>query len=215
MSGQGLGFRRVSSGSFDQSQFQLATSLDDGFGASRVTFAGQLYENFVVIADATTLDGRLREAEGVDAALDGFERLGHGRVFNLRDGRGAQSQCVSGGVAGSGREIPNVGVLRADQIAELRELRGFDVAHEDVGIVGAAYLVVVNILGAQLVGQTVDRLVRFLGNGFLHLHLENQVRAALQVEAELNLTAEIVLHLRERFGKIRQTDKVIDTEQND
>ena len=53
-----------------------------------------------------------------------------------------------------------------------------------------------NVLGAELRGEAVNRLVGFLADGFLHLHLENEVRAALQIEPELDLVAEILLHLR-------------------
>ena len=48
-----------------------------------------------------------------------------------------------------------------------------------MGVVDAANFIVANVFGAQLAGETVDGLIGFLRNGFLDLHLENQVRAPL------------------------------------
>ena len=80
---------------------------------------------------------------------------------------------------------------------------------------GAAHFIVADALGAHLRRQSVDGLVGFLSDGFLHLHLENQVRAALQVQPQLDLPREIVLDLREGRREGRQAKNEKDTDQND
>jgi len=55
---------------------------------------------------------------------------------------------------------------------------------------------------AQLLRQTVDHLVGFLRDRFLHLHLQHEVRAALQVQAEFDLLAEIALTCATEVGKV-------------
>jgi len=85
--------------------------------------------------------------------------------------------------------------LRGDDVAKCGKLRGINVAHQNVGVVDAADFVVVNIFRAQLSDKPVDGLVRFLCNRFLHLHLKNQVGTALEVQAELDLVAEIIFYV--------------------
>jgi len=67
---------------------------------------------------------------------------------------------------------------------------------------------------AQLLGQAVHHLIGFLSDGFLHLHLQYEVRAALQVQTEVDLLGEIVLKLRERRWKCRQSEQSIDAEKD-
>ncbi len=70
------------------------------FGARRIAFTGKLHKNFVAVLAAAKLNRGLGQPKRVDAALDGFERLRHGRFLNLRNGRAAQSQRVTGRIAG-------------------------------------------------------------------------------------------------------------------
>jgi len=81
-----------------------------------------------------------------------------------------------------------------------------------VSVVHAANFVGANALIAQLPVEAIHHLVRFLRDGVLHLHLKNQVRAALQVEPELDLVPEVVLDLRDGSGECRQPDQQIDRE---
>ena len=78
-------------------------------------------------------------------------------------------------------------VLLLHEIAESGGLIRIHVTHQNVGVVDAANLVVMNIFVAQLLGQPVHHLIGFLRDGFLHLYLQHQVRAALQVQAEMDL----------------------------
>ena len=59
----------------------------------------------------------------------------------------------------------------------------------------------VHIFFAQLFGELVDRLVAALADGFVHLHLQDQVAAALKIQTQLDAVGEILLHLRQRRGK--------------
>ena len=60
----------------------------------------------------------------------------------------------------------------------------------------------------------VEGLIGLLADGLIHLHLQNQVRAALQVEPELDAPGKIVAQLRQRGGQGRQTEQAINAEQN-
>ena len=158
------------------------------------------------------LDGRFCEAECVDTAADGFDRLRHGRFLNLRDGGLAKRQSVAVGFAGGAGRIPIVTILLCDQVAKCGALR--DVAHKDVRIVYAANFVEADGIVSQLWIEAIHHLIGFLRDGILHLNLKNQVRAALQVEAELNLMAEIVLDLRDGGWERRQPNQQIDRKQH-
>src|SRR5258707_9460883 len=207
---QCLGLGSIGDRVFHQFEFKLPACLNDGLGARWIAFAGKLHENFVVFA-AVQLNRRLRQSKGVDAALDGFERLCHRLLLNRSDGAGAQRERVAGGFTRGGSQIPHIVVLRVYNVAKLRELRGIQIADEDVRIVYTTNLIVADVFRAKLAGQTVHRLVRLLRDGFLHLPLKNQVRAALQVETQLDLVGEIVFQLREgsrrKRGEAKQADK--------
>ncbi len=58
--------------------------------------------------------------------------------------------------------------------------------NEHLGVADLAKLVVMNVLFAELGDQVVVRLVGLLPNGFVHLHLQDQMRAALRVQPELD-----------------------------
>ena len=136
-------------------------------------------------------------------------------LANLSDRVGAKRQRVTILFAGCGREIPNILQLRADEIAEVGELIGSDVADENVRVVGAADFIVANIFRAHLRRQAIDGLIGLLRDGFLRLHLKDQVRAALQVEAELDLVREIILDLRERGRERREADQAVNAADDD
>ena len=195
MRGKRSGLRRVRRGILDELQLELTAGLNDLPSAGRIALTRKLDEDFIVVA-AVELNGRLGQTQGVDAALERFERLLHGLLLDGDDGGGAQREQVAGGFAGRGGHVPFSGELIVHKVAELGGLFGSDIADEELRVAYAADLIVMNVLGAELRGEAVNRLVGFLADGFLHLHLENEVRAALQIEPELDLVAEILLHLR-------------------
>ena len=184
---------RIRCGIHQQHQFQLSTSLNDALSTFRVAFAGELHQNFVVLA-AVQLNRGFGQAQGVDAALDGFQRLVHRGFLGRRDGAGTQREQKSVRFARRGSQVPEAFVLLlVYHVAELRNLIGRNIADENVRVVGPAHFIVTNILGAQLRRQAIYGLVGLLRDGFLHLNLEDQVRAALQVKTELNLVLEVGL----------------------
>ena len=83
-----------------------------------------------------------------------------------------------------------------------------------MGIVNAADFVVADIFVAQLFGQPVHHLIGFLRDGFLHLNLQDEVGAALQVEAKPDLLAEVVLDLGHGGGESREPDQSINADKN-
>ncbi len=161
-------------------------------GPRRIPFTGKLHENFVVILAAAELYRGLRQAESIDASFDGLQRLRHGRLMNLRDGPRPKSKSVTGRVARRGRHIPNVSELLAEVVAKFRKPCAVCVAHHDVRVVHAAHFIVANVLAAQPSGDAIDHLVGLLGNGLLHLHLQNEVRATLEIQSELDLVRKII-----------------------
>ena len=54
--------------------------------------------------------------------------------------------------------------------------------------------------GLRGIAQVLDRLVGLGLRGILHLHLQHQVAAAFQIEAEMDVLLQIRLELRERRG---------------
>ena len=55
--------------------------------------------------------------------------------------------------------------------------------NQNLGVSELANLVVADRFVAQQGGDVIDCLIGFLADGFLHLHLKNQVRAALQIQS--------------------------------
>ena len=83
-----------------------------------------------------------------------------------------------------------------DVVAKFREPCGIHVLHQDVRVVHAPHFIVADVLAAQPGGHALDHLVGLLRDGLLHLHLNHELRAALQVEPELDLVSEIIFQLR-------------------
>ncbi len=69
--------------------------------------------------------------------------------------------------------------------------------NQNLRVVDLAKFVVMDVLVAQLRGQVIERLIGLLADGLVHLHLQDQVRAALQVQAQLDALPEIVAQLRQ------------------
>ncbi len=128
-------------------------------------------------------------------------------------GRSVRSVAFSS--PGSIPDGPVAFKLIVQQIAELCELGGGNTAHDYVRVVEATNLVVVNILLAHRGGQTIDCLVGFLRHRFLDLHLQRKVRAALQIETQLDLVLEIVFDLGEGGREGGNTQNEIQTKNHD
>ena len=196
----------------DQAQLQLAASLNYCFGFGGIADARQLHQDFIGVAASARHNRGFGKSQSIDALLDGFSRLRHRLFLNGGDGAGAKGQSVAVGLPRGGGDIPNIVVLRADEVAQRAVLGGVNILDQDVQVVDAANFVVVDIFAAQHGGDAVDGSVGFLRDGFPHLNLKNQVAPTLEVQAKLNLILEIVFHLRERSGEGRIAEKEINAQ---
>ena len=82
--------------------------------------------------------------------------------------------------SGSRRQVP-FPEIRAHQVAEGRGRFRREVVHDDLGVADLAQIVVADVLIAKLTAQMVDGLIGLQAHGFVYLHLQNQMGAALQV----------------------------------
>jgi hypothetical protein len=55
--------------------------------------------------------------------------------------------------------------------------------------------------------EVVDRLIATLPDRFIQMHLQNEMASALEVKAKQKTIREILLRLRPRRWKLRQTQK--------
>ena len=58
-----------------------------------------------------------------------------------------------------------------------------NVIHFNVGVVHPADIAHDDLFLANLLGELIHRLVAALADGFIHLHLQDEVAAALQIQA--------------------------------
>src|SRR5262249_41691005 len=149
----------------------------------------------------------------VDSPADGVLGLGHGLVLDGGERRWLHRQQVSRIFAGGRSDTP-VGETRIDQIAESSCGVGSQVMNQDLRVVYLAKVVVVDVLIAQLGGQVVEGLIGILADGLVHLNLQDQVRAALQVQAQLDALAEVIAQRGGGRGEGRQAQEPVGTEQN-
>ena len=63
--------------------------------------------------------------------------------------------------------------------------------------------------------EMVDGLIAALADGFIHLHLQDEVAAAFQIQPQLDAVGEVCLQLLGGRGKLRQADNPENTKQND
>ena len=61
----------------------------------------------------------------------------------------------------------------------------------------------------------VERLIGFRADGFLHLHLQNQVRSTLEVQTKLDAIGEIRLQGRIGLRHIGKSNQADNTGQHD
>ncbi len=115
MRSQSRNFGLIGSRIDNQVQFQLPAGLNYALGAVGIAFAGQLNDNFV-FSLAIRCNQRLRQAQRVNAAPNGFLGLIHGLLLDSYDSRLFHGDEVTGGLAGSGGNIP-IGKLIVNQIA--------------------------------------------------------------------------------------------------
>src|SRR5713101_6788579 len=193
-------------------QLELAPRLYDALGAVGIAFAGQL-DNDLVVASAVRSDQRLGQAQGVNPAANRLLGLVHGLLLDVCNPRGRNGEDVSG-FARRRSDLP-IGKLILHQVADRARLLRRDIVHQDLRIVQLAQLLVLDVLFPELRHDALQHLVRFLADRLLHLYLEDEVRAALQVQAELDVVGEIRLDAGPRSRLVRHAHQPNKTGNND
>jgi hypothetical protein len=162
----------------------------------RVALARHLQENLVRPRRAVLLQGRLGDADGVDAAVDDLHRLIDGLIAEhaLRVPRHRPRDRVARNAGRVGAEID----LALQLVAHLARLRGVGHGDDEVVPVGRRVNVGPHVLqleagrlGGLLRGEHV--VLRQALEVLRHLHLHDEVRAAAQVEAEADVLAQGLL----------------------
>ena len=155
---------------------------DEGLGARRILHARELHQDAVL---ALLLDGRLGDAELVDAVADGLEPLAHRQIADVLGlARLERQHHAAGGLIGFlpveggqdlvGRLHRRVPALRRGELED--ELGG--AAPLDPRDADAALLQ----LGLRGVPRPLD-----LGfEGLVHVHPEDQMDAPLEVQAQVD-----------------------------
>jgi hypothetical protein len=82
-----------------------------------------------------------------------------------------------------------------------------------VGIVHTPDFAEANIFVVELLADLVHSLIAALPDGILKLHLQDEVAAAFQIEAELDAIREVQFHLSQRGGKRGQADDAVNTDE--
>src|SRR5882762_110529 len=86
---------------------------------------------------------------------------------------------------------------------------------QNLCVVQLAKLVVPDGLIAKRLGDIVQDLIGFLADRLLHLHLQNQMCSALQVQTELNAVGEIRFQYGQRFWRVGNSNQTDKTNKND
>src|SRR6266851_4797900 len=143
-----------------------------------------------------------------------FLGLVHGSLLNVRDVRRFHCKEIAGGLARGGGNIP-IRKLVGNNIAGGASLFGGNVVHQNLRVAQLAKLIIADGLVAKLLGDIVQDLIGFLADRLLHLHLQDQVRAALQVQTKLNAVGKIRFQDGQRLWRIGNSNQTDKTYKND
>src|SRR6185437_3150167 len=168
----------------DQLEAQLTTCLNYLLGTCGVAFAGKLDKDFVLAA-ARVLDVGFFQAEGVDTAANGFERLVHGLLLEVGNDGGLHGHEEAVLFSRRLRKSPFVKLI-LHQGLQGASGSGRHVANENLRVGDFAYFADCYVLLMKLVVEGVNGLVAMVGDGFLNLHLQDEMAAAAKVKAELH-----------------------------
>ena len=200
-------FRRPVVGGGDEAEFQIGELVDLALGVGAVLHAGQVDDD---ARAAELLHQGLRHAELVDAIAQAGQILLDGVAFDLVD---------LGLLHGDDEARPTVDIRFGEQIVGLAELvlddldrpiaqlRGSEVHADGVaghGVVGAP---IAHALLAQHVLDLLHFVAQALAKRLHHIHLQHEVGAAPEVQAQRHrLAAEVAQPLRRGRGQIQCHD---------
>ena len=141
----------------------------------------------LVLAETVLLNDRLADSELINAVADCLNGLRHGAILQI--GHVLRLHGENPGIFGARSQI----VLRQaviHNVAQVRTgFRGHPFQHNLIGIIrriGLGNFVVIDLAGAQFFLQPIHGTIGVSVNGIVHLHLKDQVCAALQVKAQMN-----------------------------
>ena len=169
---------------------QHRRGLHDFLDPRRIVHARKLHQN-LVLAEAVLLDHRLAHAQLVDAIADGLDGLRHravlqvGEVLRLHRNRPGIFRARAGvvlrqPVGNNALEI--AGLLRRNALDHDHFGMVHRIGLDDVGVIDLVRPQVFLEARKRVVGVDVDRVV--------DLHLQDQVRPATQVEAQMNAVGD-------------------------
>ena len=180
---------------------------DQLLGARRIVHAGQLHQHFVLGAGlAVLLHGFLGQPELVDTVADGV----HGALDRIRfevvEIRRFQLHRIIGGVEG-GQNV--VGITLGDETAKGAGLRRGYALDGDLhllrvfhlGDIRSVHAVPGDVLLLEIFLEALRGLVGIRLDRVLHLDFENQVGAALQIETQPDVVAEVLRDVRAALGE--------------
>ena len=141
------------------------------------------------------LDDRLRYSELVNAVANGLNRLGHSLV--LERGQILRLHAQSPAIFGARVQVVLLKPIVHDGTQVGARLRRHSLNHNFVRIVrriGLGDLGVVDLAGAKLLLHALNGVVGVYIHRVVHLHLQDEVSAALEVQSQVNT----LLHGREQ-----------------
>ena len=174
---------------------------DDVLDARRVVDAGQLHQNPEIgIAAALLLHHGFSEAQGVDAVADGLHRAIDRVAFQRQKLGGPHVQTIVGRVDCG--DDPGGQAVRYDapEGGGFVRRNSFDGDLDGVRGINGVGLVILHRSErdpglTQLFFEALYGLLRLHFDRILHLHLQHQVAAAAEIEAQLDVFLQVVLHV--------------------
>jgi hypothetical protein len=170
--------------------FEHRRGLHDFLDPRRIVHTRKLHKN-LVLAEPVLLDHRLAHAELVNAVADGLDGLGDravlqvGEVLRLHRNRPGIFRARAGVVI---RQPVGDNVL---EIAGLIRRNALD--HDHFGMVhriGLGDVGVIDLVRPHVFFEARNRVVGIDVDRVVHLHLQDQVRPAAQIEAQMNAVGD-------------------------
>src|SRR5581483_7464220 len=165
---------------------QHGGGLHDLFHASGIIHAGKLDQN-LILAKTVFLNNRLTDAELIDSIANGLDGLLDRAILDI--GQCRRLHRDRPGILGTGVSV----IFRqaiADDGAHIGTGFRRDTLDDDlvgsIDRIGLGDLDVVDLLGAKIFLQALDRIIGVGIDGVVYLHLQDEVGASLEIEAEVD-----------------------------
>src|ERR1700722_10630076 len=162
------------------------SGLHNVFDPGRIVYAWQLHQN-LVLTEAVLLNGRLAHTQRIDTVADGFNRLRNGLTLQIAEDLGLHGKRPR--VVRAGSKV----VLRQALVCDIQEIfariRRDALQDNFVGTILRIRLGDVresNLFLIQLLFEDFNRVVGVHINSVIHLHLQDQVSSAAQIQTKMN-----------------------------